>query len=136
MSLSRHVRSFQDCYAGNLGLENNGRFASVRSRPSGSLGLDPGETIVLRAKGDGRRFTFNLYTPDRHTAFSYQLEFDTKACWWTEVKLPVDKFVAYSHGRPMPNIKLTPSQVHSIGTLFGDKKPGPFKRLVDSIVVE
>ena len=59
-------------FAGNLSLENNGGFASVRSRPSGSLGLDPGETIVLRVKGDGRRYTFNLYTPDRRTAFSYQ----------------------------------------------------------------
>ena len=83
-------------FAGNLSLENNGGFASVQSRPNGSLGLDPAETILLRVKGDGRRYTFNLYTPDRRTAFSYQLEFDTKAGHWTEVKLPVDKFVAHS----------------------------------------
>ena len=123
-------------FTGNLSLENNGGFASVRSRPNGSLGLDPGETIMLRVKGDGRRYTFNLYTPDRRTAFSYQLEFNTKAGQWTEVKLPVDKFVAHSYGRPMPNMKLTPSQVHSVGILLGDKKPGPFEILVDSIVVE
>ena len=123
-------------FAGNLSLENNGGFASLRSRPTGSLGLDPGERIVLRVKGDGRRYTFNLYTPDRRTAFSYQLEFDTKAGQWIEVKLPVDKFVAHSYGRPMPNMKLTPSQVHSVGILLGDKKPGPFEILVHSIEVE
>ena len=123
-------------FAGNLSLENNGGFASVRSRPSGSLGLDPGETIILRVKGDGRRYTFNLYTPDRRTAFSYQLEFDTTAGQWTEVKLPVDKFVAHSFGRPIPSMKLTPSQVQAVGILLGDKKPGPFEILIDWISVE
>ena len=123
-------------FAGNLSLENNGGFASVRSRPSGSLGLDPGETIVLRVKGDGRRYTFNLYTPDRRTAFSYQMQFNTKAGQWTEVKLPVDQFVAHSFGRPIPNMKLTPSQVQSVGILLGDKKQGPFEILIDWINVE
>jgi monofunctional biosynthetic peptidoglycan transglycosylase len=52
------------------------------------------------------------------------------------VKLPVDKFVAHSFGRRMPNMKLTPSQVQSIGILLGDKKPGPFEILVDWINVE
>lgn len=123
-------------FAGNLSLENNGGFASVRSRISGSLGLDSGETIVLRVKGDGRRYTFSLYTPDRRTAFSYQMQFNTKAGQWTEVKLPVDQFVAHSFGRPIPNMKLTPSQVQSVGILLGDKKSGPFEILIDGINVE
>ena len=123
-------------FSGNLSLENNGGFASVRSRPSGSLGLDAGETIVLRVKGDGRRYTFNLYTPGRRTAFSFQMGFDTQAGQWTEIKLPVDEFVAHSFGRPMPGTKLTPSQVHSVGILLGDKKPGPFEISIDWIGVE
>ncbi len=123
-------------FSGNLSLENNGGFASVRSRASGPLGLDAGETIVLRVKGDGRRYTLNLYTPDRRTAFSYQMQFDTEADEWTEVKLPVDKFVAHSFGRPIPTMKLEPSQVQSIGILLGDKKSGPFEILVDWIGVE
>lgn len=123
-------------FSGNLSLENNGGFASVRSRASEPLGLDAGETIVLRVKGDGRRYTFNLYTPDRRTAFSYQMQFDTETDEWTEVKLPVDKFVAHSFGRPIPTMKLEPSQVQSIGILLGDKKSGPFEILVDWIGVE
>jgi monofunctional biosynthetic peptidoglycan transglycosylase len=123
-------------FTGRLSLENNGGFASVRSRAAGPLGLKEGDTISMRVKGDGRRYTFNLYTPDRRTAFSYQLEFDTKADEWTEIKLPVDKFVAHSFGRPLPNMKLNPSQVQSIGILLGDKKSGPFEILVDWISVE
>jgi NADH dehydrogenase [ubiquinone] 1 alpha subcomplex assembly factor 1 len=123
-------------FTGKLSLENNGGFASVRSQVAGPLGLNTGDTIVLRVKGDGRRYTLNLYTPDRRTAFSYQMEFETKANEWTEVKLPIDKFVAHSFGRPIPSMKLDPSQVQSIGILLGDKQPGPFEILIDWIVVE
>jgi len=64
------------------------------------------------------------------------MDFDTQAGKWTEIKLPVDRFVAHSFGRPMPNMKLTPSLVHSVGVLLGDKKPGPFEILIDRIDVE
>jgi NADH dehydrogenase [ubiquinone] 1 alpha subcomplex assembly factor 1 len=123
-------------FKGNLSLENNGGFASVRSRPAGSLGLDAGDTIVIRVQGDGREYTFNLYTPNRRTAFSYQMDFKTKAGQWLEVRLPVDKFVAHSFGRQIPSMQLTPDQVQSIGILLGDKKPGAFELLVDWIKVE
>jgi len=123
-------------FTGTLSLENNGGFASVRSLPSGSLGLDSGEKIVLRVNGDGRRYTFNLYTPDRRTAFSYQMQFDTKAGEWAEVRMPIDKFVAHSFGRPMPKMQLDPNEVQSVGILLGDKKPGDFEIMVDWINVE
>ena len=90
----------------------------------------------MRVKGDGRRYTFNLFTSDRRTAFSYQTEFDTTANEWTEVELPVDKFIAHSFGRPLPNMKLDPSKVQSIGILLADKKSGPFEILIDWIEIE
>ena len=41
-------------FSGNISLANNGGFASVRSRPTGAfLGLNSGDTIVMRVKGDG-----------------------------------------------------------------------------------
>jgi len=124
-------------FAGTLSLENNGGFASVRSRPQGrTFGLSGGKTMVLRIKGDGRRYTFNLYTPDRRTAFSYQMDFETKAGEWMEVRLPVDEFVAHSFGQPIPSMKLKPNQVQSVGILLGDKKSGPFEILLDWINVE
>lgn len=124
-------------FTGNLSLANNGGFASVRSRPSGgSLGLNPGDVIVLRVKGDGRRYTFNLYTPDRRTAFSYQMDFGTVAGQWTEVRLPVDGFIAHSFGRPIPSMKLNPNRVQTVGILLGDKNPGPFEVLIDWIHVD
>ncbi len=40
-------------FYGTLSLENNGGFASVRSRPR-ALGLQAGDTLVARVRGDGR----------------------------------------------------------------------------------
>lgn len=122
-------------FTGTLSLANNGGFASVRSRPK-QLGLQRGQSIVLRVLGDGRRYTFNLYTPDRRTAYSFQLKFNTVSGQWTEVRLPLDRFVAHSFGRPVPQDRLDPTRVQSVGVLLGDKRPGGFEILVDFIGVQ
>ena len=121
-------------FSGNLSLANNGGFASVRST-SGSLGLMPGDVIVVRVRGDGRTYTFNLYVPQRRMAFSHQLDFKTEPNLWTEIKLPLDRFVAKSFGQPATDV-LDPTQVNSVGILLGDKKAGPFNVVVDWIKVE
>ncbi|NND98543.1 MAG: CIA30 family protein [Pirellulaceae bacterium] len=122
-------------FRGTLSLANNGGFASVRLSPQ-QLNLKPGQTIVLRVKGDGRKYTFNLYTPERRTAYSFQQDFPTKANEWIEVELPLDKFVAHWFGRPRKADQLDPEKVNSIGILLGDKKAGPFELLVDSIRIK
>ena len=55
-------------FIGTLSLENNGGFASVRTRPS-KLGLKKNDTLVARVRGDGREYAFTLYTQSRSTAF-------------------------------------------------------------------
>lgn len=121
-------------FYGNLSLANNGGFASVRSR-SRQLGLQAGDEIVIRVKGDGRKYTFNLYTPDRRTAFSYRVEFETLNGQWSESRIPLKQFVATSFGRRMPSMALDPQRVTGVGILLGDKKPGSFQLQVESIRV-
>ena len=113
-------------FYGTLSLENNGGFTSVRSRP-GNLGLEKGDKLVIRVKGDGRRYSLNLYTPGRMTAFSYRAAFATKKDAWTEVSIPIDEFVATSFGRVVKDQPLNPNEVNGIGILLGDRKAGPFK---------
>ena len=121
-------------FFGTLSLANNGGFASVRSRRM-PLGLSYGDLIVILARGDGRVYSLNLYTPNRQTAFSYRASFRTVANQWIEAAIPVDQFVATSFGRIVPNRPLDPRQVDGIGILLGDKRPGPFKLEVESIRV-
>ena len=122
-------------FFGTLSLENNGGFASVRSIGS-NLGLEKGDSIVARVRGDGREYSLNLYTPTRRTAFSYRAEFKTRKDEWIEVRIPLDTFVATSFGRIIRNQQLDPSEVTGLGILLGDKKAGPFKLEIDWIKVD
>jgi monofunctional biosynthetic peptidoglycan transglycosylase len=121
-------------FFGTLSLENNGGFASVRARGA-ELGLEKGDVIVARVRGDGREYNFNLYVQRNLGGYSYRQSFRTKKGEWIEVQLPVDKSVATWRGRVFPNEKLDPSKVTGLGFLLGDKKAGPFKLEVDWIKV-
>ena len=46
-------------FFGNLSLENNGGFASVRTKAR-KLGLEKGDTLVAKVRGDGRQYMLNL----------------------------------------------------------------------------
>jgi monofunctional biosynthetic peptidoglycan transglycosylase len=122
-------------FFGTLSLENNGGFASVRARGT-SLGLEGGDSIVARVRGDGREYSLNLYTPTRRMAFSYRAKFRTQKDEWIEVRIPVDNFVATSFGRVVRNQELDPREVNGLGVLLGDKKAGPFELEIDWIRVD
>ena len=121
-------------FFGTLSLENNGGFASVRARAL-DPGLEKGNSIVARVRGDGREYNFNLYAQRNLGGYSYRQSFKTKKGEWIEVSLPVDKFVATWRGRVFPNEKLDPRKVTGVGILLGDKKAGPFKLEVEWIKV-
>ena len=122
-------------FSGVLSLANNGGFASTRSRGS-NLGLKQGDTVILKVKGDGRKYTFNAYVPRRRMAFSYRLEFKTVKDQWAEVRIPLDQLVATSFGRVVRGASLNAAEVNSVGILLGDKKAGAFEILIKSIRVE
>lgn len=121
-------------FYGTLSLDNNGGFASVRSRPT-KVNLKADDSVVARVRGDGREYRMNLYVPRDTGRYSYRQSFKTKKDEWIEVSLPLDKFVATFHGRAFPDQKLDPSKVNSVGFHLGDKKAGPFKLEVDWIKV-
>ena len=122
-------------FFGTLSLENNGGFASVRARGE-RFGLQPGDVIVARVRGDGRQYNFNLYAQRNLGGYSYRQSFKTLKDQWVDVKMPVENFVATWRGRTFPNQKLDLSQVSGLGILLGDKMPGPFKLEVEWIKVE
>jgi NADH dehydrogenase [ubiquinone] 1 alpha subcomplex assembly factor 1 len=121
-------------FFGTLSLENNGGFASVRTRQR-NLALKKGEVLVARVRGDGREYSLNLYTSRQQTAFSYRARFATKKGDWIEVRIPLDKFVATSYGQVVPNRPLDPNEVNGLGILLGDKQAGQFKLEIDWIRV-
>ena len=123
-------------FYGTLSLENNGGFASVRSKAK-KLGLEKGDTLVVRVRGDGREYSMNLHVPRPLVAFSYRATVQTKKDEWIEIELPLDKFEATSFGRLVKDAgPVDPQEVYGLGFLLGDKKAGPFKVEVEWIKVE
>jgi monofunctional biosynthetic peptidoglycan transglycosylase len=118
----RQTREFY----GTLSLENNGGFASVRSRHR-ALGLQTGDMLVARVRGDGREYQLNLYTAQRMMAFSYRAPVKTRSGEWVEVAIALDRFEATSFGRVLQGAgPVDPRSVTSIGFLVAEKTPGPF----------
>jgi len=122
-------------FYGALSLENNGGFASVRTKAK-KLGLEKGDTLLVRVRGDGREYTLNLYVNKPLVAFSYRATVPTKKGEWIEVKVPLDEFEATSFGRIVQDAgAVKPEEVNALGILIGDKKAGPFKLEVEWIKV-
>src|SRR4051812_1621339 len=102
-------------FFGTLSLENNGGFASVRSRRS-DLGLKPDDTLLIRLRGDGREYLLNLYVPTLQIAYSYWSSVPTKAGEWAEVKVPLKDCHATSFGQKVTNAgPVDAPKVDSIG---------------------
>jgi NADH dehydrogenase [ubiquinone] 1 alpha subcomplex assembly factor 1 len=122
-------------FSGTLSLENNGGFASVRTKPT-ELDIEAGDTIVVRAKGDGREYVLNLYTKSRRMAFSYRAPLPTTKDEWTEVRVPLEDFIPTAFGRRVQGMgPVEPSQINGLGFMLSDKKPGAFQMQVEWVKV-
>ena len=120
-------------FFGTVSLENNGGFASIRSRPA-ATNLAEFDGLLIRVRGDGKRYAFNLQTDVPITAGSYRLKFETKADEWREIPLAFSDFQATSFGEVIRNVpSLDPAKIRSFGLTISDKQAGPFKLEVDWI---
>lgn len=121
-------------FSGNLSLENNGGFSSVRS---GEVNLDLTHSagLLLKVKGDGRTYQMRLGTEARYRSWdvSFSAEFQTERNKWIEVRIPFNAFKAGFRGRSLGNVNFDPSNIRRFGILLGDKKPGSFELEMDSI---
>ena len=120
-------------FSGKVSLENNGGFSSIRSA-SAERDLSAYEGILIRVRGDGKRYALNLRTDVQIRAGSYRVKFDTKADEWLEIFLPFADFRATSFGRELPDAPpLDPRKIRSFGFLISDRQAGPFTLDVDWI---
>jgi uncharacterized surface protein with fasciclin (FAS1) repeats len=114
-------------FSGKISLENQGGFASIRTRPA-DLGLDGYDTISLRIKGDGRTYYLDLRTSGLFAAASYRAALKTQKDTWQEVRIPLNNFEYAAFGRRIATAGLLrASKVQSLGFTLADKRAGPFR---------
>ncbi len=120
-------------FQGTVSLENNGGFASTRTRPR-SYKLDGYDGIILRVKGDGKKYQFRLRTSDRFDGIAYSYHFQTESNKWAIVQVPFEECVPVFRGRIMGDVApLSAAQIRQIGFMISDKQEGPFTLEIDWI---
>lgn len=119
-------------FKGELSLENNGGFASIRSTNL-TQQLEGFDGLLLRVKGDGKAYQFRL-RDQAYNRHNYSLRFKTNKDKWTLVKLPFEQFTAGYRGRKLdsyPAIK--PNDIRTLGLMLTDKQEGKFSLEIDWI---
>ncbi len=117
-------------FIGNVSLENNGGFASVRHRLNVE-GVKNFSKAVIRLKGDGKNYQFQLKNKlnDRH---SYIQEFSTNG-EWQEIEVDLAKMYPGFRGRKLDIPNWDHDIIQEITFLIGNKKNEEFSLLIDYI---
>ena len=113
-------------FEGEVSLERNGGFASVRCTP-GDRGLRGATLCVIEVRGSGQRFRLNLLTDDRFDSVNYQIGFQAPTQGWETQRLPLTDFRASFRGREVTNAPpLDPAAIRQVGLMIAERQTGPF----------
>jgi monofunctional biosynthetic peptidoglycan transglycosylase len=118
-------------FEGSLSLENNGGFASVRVELEENV-LAGANQIILRVRGDGKRYQVRLRPGRRMDGVAFGSSFDTVEGQWTTVELPLTSFEPTFRGyRPRSTSPVDPADVGQFGLMLTDKQEGGFRLEID-----
>lgn len=123
----------QAVFSGSVSLVNNGGFTSCRMKLSAQLPAGC-STIILRVKGDGKKYKFRIRTDHNWDGITYSADFMTEKDTWKMIELPIADFVGTFRGRILhqaPPLDVT--HIRQIGLLISDQQSGPFSLVIDWI---
>ena len=115
-------------FTGDLSLENNGGFSSIRQRVD--MDLSEYQGIRVRVRGDGRTYQLRLESDARFRnrwAVSFSGDIPTVAGEWVEVDVPFDALRQSWRGRQFTDYTFNPAAIQRIGVILADKQPGDFE---------
>ena len=119
-------------FSGNVSLENNGGFSSVRYDMN-SIKVGPESKIKIRLKGDGETYQFRIKN-ERTTYYSYITSFVTTGDWQTlEFKL-ADLYPIF-RGRKLDLPNFDQNTIEELRFLIGNKKAHEFQLLIAVIEI-
>ena len=121
-------------FKGRVSLENNGGFSSLRYQPTTTIPTTSHSKIILRVKGDGKRYQFRIKSTvsDVHSYVSY---FNTTTAWQTVV-LPLAEMYPTFRGRRLDIGNYKDEGIAEIAFLIGNKKAEDFTLEIASVGLE
>jgi hypothetical protein len=120
-------------FKGEVSLENNGGFTSIRKTVD-FTDAQAYKKIVLRLKGDGKRYQFRLKRDlyDRHSYIQY---FETSG-EWEEIELRLKDFYPSWRGRTLDMPNFEANTIKELRFLIANKKPQEFELEIDYIALK
>lgn len=129
------VKDDKIIFSGNVSLENNGGFASLRS-PVKDYNFEEYSGLELKIKGDGKRYSISMKETSYFTGYFFTSTFETKKDVWITVKLPFNQFKLYYFGRETnSNKKIPVNNIKEISLLIGDKQEGGFQAEIEYLAL-
>lgn len=132
-------------FTGVVSTDNNGGFASVRTRNfEPSLDLSGAQGIALRIRGDGQRYKFLIRDDNGWDSLAFAYSFDSQKGQWMTVKIPFDQLVPVMRAKTVPDarllgigniraLQLMLSKFEYDGVLNPSFEPGPFRLEISKI---
>lgn len=120
-------------FSGEVSLENNGGFASLRS-PIDNYDFNNYEGFYIKVKGDGKTYSLSFRQTKYFTGYNYNLRFGTEKDRWQIIKLPFKDFKLKYYGREVEDS--TPpetKEIKQLSILISDKQQGSFKLEIEWI---
>lgn len=120
-------------FSGHVSLANNGGFASIQLNTAIEL-AEERKFIVLRVKGDGKRYEFRL-AGEISQPESYVHQFATSG-EWEIIRLAISEFYPQFRGRRLniPNFNF--KSIRQMSFLIANKQEEDFVLLIDWIGLE
>lgn len=117
-------------FSGNVRLENNGGFASIRHNFS-PVQVTPVTELHITLKGDGKPYQFRV-KDEGNTYYSYVFTAETSGEWQT-VSIPLKDMKPQFRGRKLNINNFDKDAISEFAILIGNKKKEEFKLLIDRI---
>ncbi|WP_340105331.1 CIA30 family protein [Rhodohalobacter sp. 8-1] len=117
-------------FSGEISLENNGGFSSVRYGIN-DLPVDDKSFVHIRLKGDGKTYQFRI-KHNRRYEYAYVHEFETSGKWQT-IEIPIDSMYPVYRGRRLDRPNFDYDSIEELTFLIGNGRPQTFRLLIDKI---
>ena len=120
-------------FEGNISLENNGGFSSLRYRFEKKT-IKEYTQVKICLRGDGKKYQFRIKS-NSGDYYSYIAPFSTSG-EWQEIVIPLKGMYPSFRGRRLNQPNFSNNFIEEVTFLIGNKKDESFKLFIDKIVLE
>ena len=114
-------------FDGNLSLENNGGFASIRAVFPNQY-FSEADHICIRVRGDGRKYQLRLRGGRSLDGIAFSQSFTTKTEQWQQYTFKISEFTPTFRGRTLSNVRdIRSDEIKQVTFMIADKREGSFQ---------